>query len=237
MHGQLDNRHEIELAEGIGVHLRPAGLVPRVIARTIDLTLQLLIGFVINILLLLLGLVIGFEVMSGLMMVSYFLIFWFYDIVFELSKKSATPGKRYMKLRVVQISGAPTNFRSSFMRMLVYPIDIFAAGTAAMVAIVSTKHSQRLGDLAAGTLVVHHMEEDYSDHVKLPVEAVRPGLPLQREEQLAFLEFGRRHTKLSKERQSEIAASLDDYKGTSPDAITYALGVAQWLQHNEGGSV
>lgn len=233
MSRRLDNRHEIELAEGISVHLRPASMVPRVLARLIDLTIQSLMVTVLSLIIGLTRLFLGTEMTGGLNILIGFIVPLFYDPIFELSKHAATPGKRTMKLKVVKLSGAPTDFGTSFMRALLLPIDYLPCGLAGIWASLATRHSQRLGDLAAGTLVVHRHEELHGEITDFPVKAIRPNLPLQREEQIAFLEFGRRYDNLSTERKSEIAESLAPVKGESLSGVDYALGVAHWLQKNE----
>lgn len=234
MPARLDNRHEIELAEGISVQLRPASMVPRVMARLIDVTLQSIVISLFSVALTFAGIFIGGEASSGVIMLVSFIGYWFYDVIFELTKKAASPGKRFMKLKVVKLSGAPTDFGSSFLRALLLPIDYLPLGLAGMISSIASKHSQRLGDLAAGTIVVYKSEELHGEMETLPVKTVRPTIPLKREEQLAFLEFGRRYEKLSVARQNEIGEVLDEFKGSAPSGMNYALGVANWLKGNEG---
>ncbi len=233
MSGRLDNRHEIELAEGISVHLRPASMVPRVLARLIDVTTQSLVVIVLSIVIGLTGMLLGSEVAGGLNLLLGFVVPLSYDPIFELSKHAATPGKRIMKLKVVKLSGAPTDFGASFMRALLLPIDYLPCGLAGIWASLATKHSQRLGDLAAGTLVVHRHEELHGEITDFSIKSIRPNIPLQREEQIAFLEFGRRYKSLSADRKNEITESLSTVKGQAVSGVDYALGVAHWLNENE----
>ncbi len=228
---RLDNRKEIELAEGISVYLYPAGLVPRLIARLIDIVIQSLAYSIVAIPLSIIGGTLGAEVQQGIYLLIAFGVYWFYDPLFELSKNPATPGKRFMKLRVVQISGAPTVFRTSFLRALLWPIDLFPAGLLGIGAVLSTQYSQRLGDLAAGTLVIHTMEIAEPEIEEIPVDAMRPSMPLKREEQVAFIEFARRFSKLSEARQLEVTRCFEGMAGKS--GLEYALGVSRWLTQNE----
>lgn len=233
MIGRLDNRHEIELAEGISVHLRPATLIPRIQARIIDYLILLLIWFILLILLGVSGIIFGGEVVQGLLLLAGFILFWFYDVFWELSRLAGTPGKKAMKLKVVKMSGAPTDFSTSFLRALLLPIDLFPLGLSGIITSLASKHSQRLGDLAAGTLVVHKIEELHGELQNIPLSPVRPQVPLNREEQIAFLEYGQRYERLSKERQNEIVDCLLPHKGTSPTGMDYALGIAGWLKERE----
>ena len=230
---RLDNRKEIELAEGISVHLYPAGLITRALARLID---TFIIAFGVGILKLLiglLGLAIGFEMSTGMIMLLSFATTWFYDPLFELMKTPATPGKRMMKLRVVKLSGSPTTFDTTFLRALLLPLDFFPAGLTGMISILSSKNSQRLGDLVAGTIVVHHMDDIHEAIAPISVPLVRPPILLNREEQIAFVDFGRRHHLFSMERQEEISSCFNDLKGSSKDARQYALGISNHFTQNE----
>jgi hypothetical protein len=87
--------------------------------------------------------------------VASFLVVFVYDVLFEVFAGGRTPGKRRTGLRVVRESGAPVDLRSSSIRNIVRLVDeavtLYLAG---MISIVVTKRNQRLGDLAAGTLVV-----------------------------------------------------------------------------------
>ena len=230
---KLDNRKEIELAEGISVYLHPACVAPRILARTLDLLIVYATLTVLSMAFFFIGLVTDFEVTTGIYMLISFFLIWFYDLFFELRKIPATPGKRALKLRVVQLSGAPTTFATSFLRSLIFPINLLFFGIPALVSILATRYSQRLGDLAAGTVVIHQLEELTQNSAPIPATPLRPRISLTREEQVAFIEFGRRYNHLSIERQEEVVSCFDPVKGLSKNARAYALGVASHLSKNE----
>jgi hypothetical protein len=83
-----------------------------------------------------------------------------YNIAFEVLANGRTPGKRGSGLRVVLDDGRPETFAPSAVRNLIWLIDgpgtAYAVGT---ISILATKRNQRLGDLAAGTLVVRERIE------------------------------------------------------------------------------
>jgi hypothetical protein len=104
----------------------------------------------------LLALVIGGE-LAGFVVISAGSLFATvgYDVLFEVLAGGRTPGKRAVSLRVVMDGGAPVGLRASLIRNVLRLIE----GTAtsyipAMISILVTRHNQRLGDLAAGTLVI-----------------------------------------------------------------------------------
>ena len=90
-----------------------------------------------------------------------FLIFWGYFTLFEAFWNGRTPGKRIARIRVIQRSGRAIGFFESMARNLVRVVDQFPFFYAVgVIAMFVTKQHQRLGDLAAGTLVVHDRAEE-----------------------------------------------------------------------------
>jgi uncharacterized RDD family membrane protein YckC len=89
----------------------------------------------------------------------YFLLYWGYFTLFEAFWNGQTPGKRIAKIRVIQRSGRGIGLFESMTRNLLRVVDqfpfVYAVG---VVSILCTRDHQRLGDLAAGTLVVHERE-------------------------------------------------------------------------------
>jgi uncharacterized RDD family membrane protein YckC len=89
----------------------------------------------------------------------FFLLYWGYFTLFEAFWDGRTPGKRIAKIRVIQRSGRGIGLFESMTRNLLRIVDqfpfVYAVG---VVSILFTRDHQRLGDLAAGTLVVHERE-------------------------------------------------------------------------------
>ena len=78
-----------------------------------------------------------------------------YHVLFEVLGGGRTPGKRAAGLRVVSDEGAPVGLSASLIRNFMRLIEGVALWyLPAMVAVLATRHNQRLGDLMAGTLVV-----------------------------------------------------------------------------------
>lgn len=90
---------------------------------------------------------------------------WLWDFLWETFNDGKTPGKWMMKIRVVNKDGSRPNLGSFFMRWLLGNIDI-GCSCIGLLFILLTKDSQRLGDLAAGTMVIKEVNiEDI--HVSL----------------------------------------------------------------------
>jgi uncharacterized RDD family membrane protein YckC len=85
-----------------------------------------------------------------------FLLYYGYYAAFEAMWVGQTPGKRVVGLRVISVSGQPISTFDSILRNLLRIVDqipgIYAVG---LLSVFFTARNQRLGDLAAGTVVVH----------------------------------------------------------------------------------
>ncbi len=147
----LDTRYQIETPEGIDLPLRPAGLVPRVLAFAFDLVARGVIMGVLMVPLALLG-----NVGLGLGALLLFLVSWWYMVLFEVLNQGCSPGKQVMGLRVVQDDGTPVGWSASLIRNLLRFVDMLPFGYfLGAISCLQHPHFKRLGDLAAGTLVVY----------------------------------------------------------------------------------
>jgi hypothetical protein len=78
-----------------------------------------------------------------------------YPALFETVWDGRTPGKALLGLRVITVEGAPVRLRHAAIRSALGIVDfLLGAGTVAVLCALATRQSQRLGDLAAGTIVV-----------------------------------------------------------------------------------
>jgi uncharacterized RDD family membrane protein YckC len=138
--------------EGVTLDLPLAGVGSRFIAAVIDTAIQLVLVIAI---VLIASAAPDSGWVAALAFVAGFAVFTAYDICFETLASGRTPGKRVVGLRVVTRGGAPVRFMTSAIRNLLRLVDILP-GTylVGIVFIVATGRNQRLGDLAAGTIVV-----------------------------------------------------------------------------------
>jgi uncharacterized RDD family membrane protein YckC len=154
----VDTHITIETPEGVDLQLVIAGLGSRFLGRFVDFLIQ---AVIITLLLLATGGSIAAAGSDGggwfaaFAIVIVFLSLFAYDIPFEVWGHGRTPGKRVAGTRVVGLRGEPIDLVSSIIRNVVRLIDflpgLYLIGT---VSVLSTAQCQRLGDLAAGTLVV-----------------------------------------------------------------------------------
>ena len=87
--------------------------------------------------------------------ILFFIPIIFYTILLESIFEGQTFGKRLLKIKVVKIDGYQASFGDYLIRWLFRLIDIFSnSGILALISIVITDKSQRLGDISAGTSVI-----------------------------------------------------------------------------------
>lgn len=79
----------------------------------------------------------------------------FYTFIFEILMEGQTLGKKLMNIKVIKIDGYQASFGDYLMRWIFRLVDIFTnGGVIGLIAMISSKHNQRLGDLATGTAVI-----------------------------------------------------------------------------------
>jgi len=77
-----------------------------------------------------------------------------YSLLFEVFNHGQSIGKMIMNIRVVMADGSSPTFGAYLLRWLLYLIDFTITGGLGLIFILMTKKSQRIGDLAAGTMVI-----------------------------------------------------------------------------------
>ena len=160
----MNEQLSIETPEQIDISFQKAGIGSRFYAALLDTLLLALIAF------------IGYYVnrnfiselgdtlgnwLGALGGIIVFALFWGYYMVFEITTNGQSPGKRALGLRVIKDGGYPIGFADSAIRNLVRVVDFlpFFYGAGLMTMLI-TSNWKRLGDLAAGTLVVKTARTD-----------------------------------------------------------------------------
>src|SRR5262249_46836683 len=91
-----------------------------------------------------------------------------YDVYFEVRHNGQTPGKRHQGIRVMREGGGPVDFRSACLRALLSPADFLPAlYLLGGVLVLLNKRHQRLGDMAAGTMVIRERSAAPPDYEHL----------------------------------------------------------------------
>ena len=186
----IDTRIELVTPENIAFQYRVAGPFRRLPAYLIDVLIRVVVIVVALIALMVLFGVAGQAGLGfGVWLVGYFLLDWFYGGLFETYWNGQTPGKRMMRIRVVSDEGQPINGWQAVLRNFLRAADALPAVTAFQIAeaevpfqtyllglVTATMNDryQRLGDIAAGTMVI--IEEPQRHYGMVPMnepEAIR----------------------------------------------------------------
>ncbi len=219
----LDTYREVVTPEGVLLQLPAAGPLPRAMAWLVDLGVRVAVLVLMSIPLALLD-TFG----SGLYLVLMFLVYWAYPIVCE-ALWGRTLGKRALGLRVLSRDGAPVGWMASITRNLLRTVDMLPFGYAlGLVSSLFDPHGRRLGDLVAGTVVVHapalYLPPPTIDSVLAPPQPLRP------DEQAALMAFAERAPRLSAARQQELAGIAEPLTGAQGQiGVLRLYAMANWL--------
>ncbi|MDA2810233.1 RDD family protein [Nocardiopsis sp. RSe5-2] len=154
-HGPPDGREPLVTGDAVVLDLRPAGFATRLVALGIDIAVQglLLLGVVLT----------AFAIADGVdpaattavSLLLMVLIMVGYPVAFETATRGRSLGKMALGLRVVGSDGSPERFRQALVRGLIGAIEIWTlSGMIALISSILDRDGRRVGDFAAGTLVV-----------------------------------------------------------------------------------
>jgi len=170
---------QIDTPENVVFGYKVAGIGSRFMAALVDSLLIAILEVLVYLLMLLVITKFMEAQWTSWLIAIYsliaFLFLWGFYIFFELLWNGQSPGKRWVGLRVVRTDGMPITLVESLVRNLIRLLDFMpiAYGVGVVTMFINSQ-SRRLGDLAAGTLVVYdHLKDDMP---LLPVPEA--GLPL-----------------------------------------------------------
>ncbi len=220
----MDRDIDVRTPERVAVSYQLAGLGSRFLALGIDQAIQLgVFGAIVWGIVLVAGKLpahtpkgsplaeqstaLGIAIVIALI----FAVFFAYFIVFESLWNGQTPGKRALGIRVLRDGGYPLDFGAALIRNLIR-VGEFALGyyAASAVSTIASPENKRLGDIAAGTIVVRDTA------LAVPLEVVRRRAEpvyagtrfLSGEERAVVKRFLDRRDRLALESRRSIAARL-----------------------------
>ena len=160
----------IETPERVPLHFALASIGNRFLACAIDHAIQ---WFVLILIVLVSLILASFDTIADLvssapkwvtavMLILLFLTFSSYFAFFEWLWSGQTPGKRWLKLRVIREDGRPITFWEATVRNLVRFVDMmpYPFYSIGLISVFSTSRDQRIGDMVAGTVVIREREEE-----------------------------------------------------------------------------
>jgi uncharacterized RDD family membrane protein YckC len=153
------SQNQVVTPEAVPLELETANIGSRCLAVMIDWLIQGTTLFALIVGVTALAGATNADVGVGMATAFFFLLtfiaLWGYPTVMETLWRGRTVGKAALGLRVVTIEGAPVRFRHAAIRATLGLVDfILTSGAGAVIAVLVTRRSQRLGDLVAGTVVL-----------------------------------------------------------------------------------
>jgi uncharacterized membrane protein SpoIIM required for sporulation/uncharacterized RDD family membrane protein YckC len=207
----LTDRHvEVETPEHVAVSYALAGPGSRFAAFLIDAAI--LFGVLIALLFALVLLVRSglplplLPATLAIVLLAMFAVVWGYFVYFEGFRDGQTPGKKKVGLRVVHEGGFPLTVRGAAIRNLLRLIDIqpIPSWLVGGAFIVLHPRAQRLGDMAAGTIVVRETHA-----ASLPEEDGTGGPPRMTDQEFDILrQYVLRREGLERAARARVAARL-----------------------------
>jgi len=161
----MDLALDVRTAQNVPLALEPASVGERILATLVDGALGIAWGLLV---------IWGFDLANApltdaLVVLLIGLPVGLYHLGFEVFAEGRTPGKLLLKTQVARVDGAQPTLGQYLLRWLLRLVEItLTGGSAALVAIVLTKRSQRIGDLVAGTTVVRRRRRVRLDEVLYP---------------------------------------------------------------------
>lgn len=160
----------IETPERVPLHFALASIGNRFLACAIDHAIQ---AFALGLIILATAVIANFSVFESSLtsapkwayavaIILLFLIFSGYFAFFEWIWNGQTPGKVWMKLRVIREDGRPITFWESSVRNLLRSFDMmpFPFYSVGLISVFTSGRDQRIGDMVAGSVVVREREEE-----------------------------------------------------------------------------
>jgi len=170
-------------SENVRLTYTLAGLGSRIVSFIIDVIIIGLIGFVVTWIFIRTGFdlmelgevdVENMSMLAAIYIGAMTLLFWGYFFLFEWINWGQTPGKMVMNIRVSMADGAPVETVACAVRNVIRIVDLFLAAVGITIFImIFTPRYQRLGDLAAGTVVVRRRSLSFDEILNAARESDR----------------------------------------------------------------
>ena len=208
---------DVRTGEAVEIHYELAGLGSRFLALVVDMLAQF--GIAIAIMIAfgfaatpLSRIAIGKNLTGWLIAVGiliFFTLFFGWFIIFEAWWSGRTPGKRALGLRVVRDGGFPLDAGAAVIRNLVRVVELLLGfyAISAVSALIS-KENKRLGDFAAGTLVVRDRADAVPDLDAYLARSAPSDTGLSSDDRLLIDRFLARRAALDRSARNGLAARI-----------------------------
>ena len=216
----------IETPEQIELEFPVAGLGSRGMALLIDSLIQIVVVIVVAFLTAIISpdlsryWVTAGKWMTGAVIFFMFCLYWGYFAIFEMFWNGQTPGKRQAHIRVITASGRPVNVFEAIARNFLRAVDSQLGYIVGAIAITVDKKNRRLGDMVAGTVVVHELQEQgdsywYGQQSTATTAPSVEAITAMTAQEFQLIEsFLNRRLDLPYEQRQKTAISIADHIGT-----------------------
>ncbi len=221
----FDTIDAVETPEGVDLYADLSGPIPRALAYAVDLGIRAIVLMIGGIIAFFIG-----KAGTGFWLILSFLMEWWYPVFFEMLREGQTPGKRIFNLVVVNEDLTPVTWSSSIIRNLLRAVDFLPSMyVIGIVSLTVTRRFQRLGDLAAGTIVIQ--KPLLTTNTPLPDAGTQPpSVAFSAAEQDAIVEFTQRHKSLSPARQEELSNILTPITHKDGrEGVEYLRALGNWF--------
>ena len=246
----LDTKVVLETPEGAELEIKPAGFLARGIALVVDEFLKLLFYAVLLLVMSAIGASLGraaVAIVSGLTLIIFFVITWFYGVLFEQLNEGKTPGKVVSSIKVVNADGTPVGIVQSIIRNLFRTVDslflsmpgllilgvwpaLIPLGLPGLFFVLFSKNFRRLGDHLADTIVIHTSQPIIASYWGTSTPTVLP-TTMSLQDQRLLLAFQDRSAEFSDERKIELAEMLKPLHGVNGEqAVEVCFGYANSIR-------
>ena len=170
----LEEYLNVDTPENVKFDYEIAGIGSRFIALLID---TLIILLILGLLAILIGIVVlsadfretNESILIALAVAFGFAVLWGYYIFFEIAWNGQTPGKRQIGIRTIRVDGLPAGKLEIVIRNLMRLVDILPSGYGVgIITMFISPKSRRVGDYAAGTIVVYDETPIQLDEISAP---------------------------------------------------------------------
>lgn len=149
----------INTTQNVNINFIAASVGDRILAQLLDLLVKIAYGVFVFFVVQIFGLENLFQNLDQWSIIAIISIIglpvMFYSIVQESLWEGQTIGKKIMKLKVIKLDGYQAGFGDYLIRWLFRLVEVsIGYGVIALIAIISSRKNQRLGDMAAGTAII-----------------------------------------------------------------------------------
>ena len=211
-HPLLDGRLSLTTPEGVRLLLTPAGPFLRATALLIDYLVFVMVFSAI------IAILPSGKLSQGISLVLLFFMYWGYPILCEVYWGGRTLGKRATGLQVVRANGLPVGWRESTLRNLLLIADLLpVCYLTGLLSMMMDSRFRRIGDIVAGTLVIH-VEKAASRPLVQAASPLPLPFPLNADQQRTLTDLFEREARLPVERMHELGTIAQPLTGTTGEA-------------------